>query len=153
MIGLKLKDFQQKAVDFLMGSASQSSQIIMKSPTGSGKTIILIRFIETYLADFPDAVFCWFTVGKGDLEEQSKEKMERFSPTLRTANLADILNGGFEPGTSYFINWETITKKGNIALKESERKNLKQHIADAHRRNQKFIVIIDEEHQNDTAKA
>lgn len=153
MIGLKLKDFQQKAVDFLMGSATKSSQIIMKSPTGSGKTIILIRFIETYLADFPDTVFCWFTVGKGDLEEQSKEKMERFSPTLRTANLADILNGGFEPSTSYFINWETITKKGNIALKDSERKNLKQHIADAHRRNQKFIVIIDEEHQNDTAKA
>ncbi|MFD1805974.1 DEAD/DEAH box helicase family protein [Pasteurella oralis] len=153
MIGLKLKDFQQQAVDFLMSSSNKKAQIVMKSPTGSGKTIILIRFIETFWMDYPNAIFCWFTVGKGDLEQQSKERMERFSPTSRTATLSDILNGGFEQGTSYFINWETITKKGNIALKESERKNLKQHIADAHRANKKFIVIIDEEHQNDTAKA
>ena len=78
--------------------------------------------------------------------------MERFSPTLPTGNITDVLNQGFECGTTYFINWETITKKGNLALKDSERKNIKQHIADAHRNNKQFIVIIDEEHLNNTAK-
>ena len=157
MINLQLKDFQQQTVDFLLEKTTeqhkQQQQIIVKSPTGSGKTIILISYIENYLLNYPNTIFCWFTVGKGDLEEQSKEKMERFSPTLPTGNITDVLNQGFECGTTYFINWETITKKGNLALKDSERKNIKQHIADAHRNNKQFIVIIDEEHLNNTAKA
>ena len=151
MINLQLKDFQQQTVDFLLEKTTeqhkQQQQIIVKSPTGSGKTIILISYIENYLLNYPNTIFCWFTVGKGDLEEQSKEKMERFSPTLPTGNITDVLNQGFECGTTYFINWETITKKGNLALKDSERKNIKQHIADAHRNNKQFIVIIDEEHR------
>ena len=123
MIGLTLKEFQQSAVDFLMKNARQAqakkTQIVVKSPTGSGKTIIMVAFAESYLQDNPESIICWFTVGKGDLEEQSREKMERFSPTLKTGGISDILNGGFETGTTYFINWETITKKDNLALKES----------------------------------
>lgn len=157
MIGLNLKEFQQSAVDFLMENArlasTKNTQIIMKSPTGSGKTIIMVSFVEQFLQDNPNAIICWFTVGKGDLEEQSREKMERFAPTLKTGGITDILNTGFSTGTSYFINWETITKKDNLALRESERKNLKQHIADAHRENRQFVIIIDEEHLNNTAKA
>ncbi|MFZ7143328.1 DEAD/DEAH box helicase [Avibacterium avium] len=157
MIGLTLKEFQQSAVDFLIEkthtSQTEKTQIVMKSPTGSGKTIIMVGFVERYLQDNPDSIICWFTVGNGDLEEQSREKMERFSPTIKTGGINDILNHGFEAGTSYFINWETITKKDNLALRESERKNLKQHIADAHRANRNFVVIIDEEHLNNTSKA
>ena len=82
MINLQLKDFQQQTVDFLLEKTTeqhkQQQQIIVKSPTGSGKTIILISYIENYLLNYPNTIFCWFTVGKGDLEEQSKEKMERF---------------------------------------------------------------------------
>ena len=44
-------------------------------------------------------------------------------------------------------------EKGNLALKDSERKNISNIIADAHRNNKQFIVIIDEEHLNNTAKA
>lgn len=157
MIGLTLKEFQQSAVDFLIEkthtSQTEKTQIVMKSPTGSGKTIIMVGFVERYLQDNPDSIICWFTIGNGDLEEQSREKMERFSPTIKTGGINDILNHGFEAGTSYFINWETITKKDNLALRESERKNLKQHIADAHRANRNFVVIIDEEHLNNTSKA
>ena len=55
---------------------------------------------------------------------------------------------GFERTTTYFINWETITKKDNTAIRDSERKNLFERISEAHNRNLNFIVIIDEEHQN-----
>lgn len=48
--------------------------------------------------------------------------MERFAPTLKTGNVFDILNTGFESATTYFINWETITKKDNTAIRDSERK-------------------------------
>ena len=97
-------------------------------------------------------VYCWLTPGKGELEEQSEEKMRRFSPTLNTGNINDILTW-FSTDTTYFINWEIITKKGNRAIKSSERKNLYEQIAAAHANKIEFIVLIDEEHQNDTESA
>lgn len=155
MIGLKLKDFQERAVDFLFEKTTDSnskSKIVMQSPTGSGKTIILIAYIEKYL-DYKEDIVCWFCPGKGELEEQSKEKMRKFAPYLKAGSLFDILSRGFESGTTYFINWETITKKDNTARRESERKNLFERIAEAHRKEKNFIIIIDEEHQNNTSKA
>ncbi len=125
----------------------------MQSPTGSGKTIILVAYIERYLDFHKDSIICWFCPGKGELEEQSKEKMERFAPTLKISNVFNILNTGFEGGATYFINWETITKKDNTAIRDSERKNLFERISEAHNCNLNFIVIIDEEHQNNTSKA
>ena len=156
MIGIKLKNFQEEAVDFLFNKTTDSNskpKIVMQSPTGSGKTIILVAYIEKYLDFHKDSIICWFCPGKGELEEQSKEKMERFAPTLKTGNVFNILNTGFESGTTYFINWETITKKDNTAIRDSERKNLFERISEAHNRNLNFIVIIDEEHQNNTSKA
>ncbi len=156
MIDIKLKNFQEDAVDFLFSKTTDSNskpKIVMQSPTGSGKTIILVAYIEKYLDFHKDSVICWFCPGKGELEEQSKEKMERFAPTLKTGNVFNILNTGFESGTTYFINWETITKKDNTAIRDSERKNLFERISEAHNRNLNFIVIIDEEHQNNTSKA
>lgn len=156
MIGLELKNFQEKCVDYLFEKTTDKnsfSQILIESPTGSGKTIILISYIERYLSFYPNTIFCWITPGKGDLEEQSKEKMERFSHSLKTGDIFDILNNGFDNGTTYFINWEMITDKNNKALRESERKNIFNRISESHRENKDIILIIDEEHQNNTSKA
>ena len=156
MIGIKLKNFQEETVDFLFNKATDSNskpKIVIQSPTGSGKTIILVAYIEKYLDFHKDSIICWFCPGKGELKEQSKEKMERFAPTLKTGNVFNILNTGFKSGTTYFINWETITKKDNTAFRDSERKNLFERISEARNRNLNFIVIIDEEHQNNTSKA
>jgi len=51
------------------------------------------------------------------------------------------------------VIWELVTKRGNTAIRDSERKNLFDRITDAHRKGTNFIVIIDEEHSNNTAKA
>ena len=150
MIGIELKKFQDKCVDYLFEKTTSElsfPQILVESPTGSGKTILLIAYIEKYLSYFPDTIFCWFTPGKGELEEQSKEKMERYSHSLKTGNIDNILNTGFENGTTYFINWEMVTDKTNKAIRDSERKNLFNRISDSQRNNQKIIIIIDEEHQ------
>lgn len=156
MIGIKLKNFQEEAIDFLFNKTTDSNskpKIVLQSPTGSGKTIILVAYIEKYLDFNKNTVICWFCPGKGELEEQSKEKMEHFAPTLKTGDIVSILNTGFETETTYFINWETITKKDNTAIRDSERKNLFERISEAHNRNMNFIVIIDEEHQNNTLKS
>ena len=157
MIQIQLKQFQQKAIDKILEQFEDpngTQKMFVKAPTGSGKTITLIGLIERMgLNYFGDYVFCWLTPGKGELEEQSEEKMRRFSPSLNTGTLTDILTSGFNANTTYFINWESITKKGNLAIKDGERKNLYAQISNAHSNGLKFIVLIDEEHQNNTRKA
>lgn len=156
-IAIDLFDFQEKAVIKLLDivSDSRSKQTItIKSPTGSGKTIMLIDFIEEYLTKInSQTAFIWLCPGKGDLEEQSRQKMRKFAPHRHTQNLFDSLHNGFDAESTTFINWELVTKKGNTAIRDSERKNLFDRIADAHRAGIEFIVIIDEEHSNNTAKA
>lgn len=157
MQGINLFDFQNEAVNFLLDTASDpdtKQTVIVKAPTGSGKTVILIDFIDKYLNLVnPNTAFIWFCPGKGDLEMQSKDKMDKYLPSKKISTIHDSLLDGFESGTTSFINWELVTKKGNRAISDTERKNLFERVAEAHRKGIEFIVIIDEEHQNNTSKA
>lgn len=63
------------------------------------------------------------------------------------------MTAGFEENDNCFINWEKLTKKGNNALKESERTNFLEHIQHALNDGLHFVIIVDESHQNDTIKA
>lgn len=154
---INLLEFQEqtviKLVDITADNDSKQT-ITVKAPTGSGKTIILIDYIDKYLSNVDsNTAFIWLCPGKGDLEEQSRRKMQEFAPHRNTHNLFDSLLNGFIAGSTTFVNWELVTKKGNTAIRDSERKNMYDRIADAHRCGIQFIVIIDEEHSNNTAKA
>ncbi len=152
-----LFEFQEKCVNFLLDKTSapgSKETIMVKAPTGSGKTIILIDFIDEYLSRVNrKTAFLWLCPGKGNLEEQSCEKMRRLTPSRKTQSLMDALQNGFEEESTTFINWELVTKKDNTAIRDSERKNLFDQIARAHRNGTEFLVIIDEEHSNNTSKA
>lgn len=154
---INLFEFQEQTVIKLIDLTTKKDRkqtITVKAPTGSGKTIILIDFIEEYLNNVDNnTAFIWLCPGKGNLEEQSCDKMQKFAPHRKTQNLFDALLSGFEPGSTTFINWELVTKKGNTAIRDSERKNMFDCIADAHRKGTEFIAIIDEEHSNNTIKA
>lgn len=155
MQNIELKEFQINTVNKLLDATSigDKKEVLVQAPTGSGKTIILLSYIEEYLQEHNNYIFVWLTPGKGDLEEQSRSKMTKFLPTLNSKNIQDVLLQGFESKDTAFINWETITKKGNTALKDTERKNLYERIKEAHNNGYKFIAIIDEEHLNKTIKA
>lgn len=155
MQGIKLKNFQMDTVNKLLDATSvgNKKEVLVQAPTGSGKTIILLSYIEEFLKENKNAIFVWLTPGKGDLEEQSKNKMIKFLPHHSTKNIQEVLLQGFEAKDTAFINWETITKKGNNALKETERKNLYERVREAHNCGYKFIIIVDEEHLNKTVKA
>lgn len=151
---MELKEFQLQAVKSLFEAMDKSSRdIVLKSPTGSGKTIILTYFMHQYIQSYPKTIFVWLTPGKGNLEEQSKEKMDKYIHASQTKLLSDVMSGGFEENDSVFINWEKLTKKGNNALKDSERTNFLEHIARAFNEGLHFIIIVDESHQNNTIKA
>ena len=76
MQGIKLKDFQINTVNKLLDATSIGSkkEVLLQAPTGSGKTIILLSYIEEYLKENNKVIFVWLTPGKGDLEEQSRKK-------------------------------------------------------------------------------
>ena len=155
MQGIELKEFQVYCVNDLLNATTvgDKREVLVQAPTGSGKTIILLEYIKEYIEENNNTIFVWLTPGKGDLEEQSRDKMTKYLPSLNSKNIAEVLLSGFEAGDTAFINWETITKKGNTALKEQERKNLFERIDEAYNRGYNFIVIVDEEHLNKTVKA
>ena len=76
--GIKDYDFQNECVDFLIDKTldSGSKQVItIKAPTGAGKTVILIKYVDEYLKNTnKKTAFIWLCPGKGDLEQQSKDK-------------------------------------------------------------------------------
>ena len=151
---MELKEFQMGAVKSLFEAMETPTRdIVLKSPTGSGKTIILTYFMHQYIQSYPHTVFVWLTPGKGNLEEQSKAKMDKYIHASQTKLLADVMTGGFEENDSVFINWEKLTKKGNNALKDSERTNFLEHITHALNDGLRFVIIVDESHQNNTIKA
>lgn len=155
--GMKDYEFQNECVEFLIDKTVDinSKQVItVKAPTGAGKTVILIKYVDEYLKNTDGhTAFVWLCPGKGNLEEQSKNSMENLTSQRDTRNLMYSMLSGFEPGSVTFINWELVTKKGNTALKDSERSNLFEKIAETHKDGTKFVVIIDEEHLNNTKKA
>ena len=92
-----LKEFQLQAVKSLFEAMDKPTRdIVLKSPTGSGKTIILTYFMHQYIQSFPKTVFVWLTPGKGDLEEQSKTKMDKYIHNASTKLLSDVMTNGFE---------------------------------------------------------
>lgn len=151
---MQLKEFQLNAVKALFEAMEKPARdIILKSPTGSGKTIILTYFMHQYILSHHKTVFVWLTPGKGNLEEQSKEKMDKYIHASQTKLLSDVMTSGFEENDSCFINWEKLTKKGNNALKDSERTNFLEHIQHALNDGIRFVIIVDESHQNNTVKS
>lgn len=111
-MGITLANFQLKAIEALMEAMGEPNRdIILKSCTGSGKTIILTHFMDEYLKSTNKAVFVWLTPGKGNLELQSKAKMDKYIHGSNTKLLSDIMSSGFEENDACFINWEKLTKK------------------------------------------
>lgn len=63
MVGIKLKQFQEKCVEQLMEETTVGNykEILIDSPTGSGKTIILMEYIDRFLSLYKDYAIIWLT--------------------------------------------------------------------------------------------
>ena len=82
MVNIKLKDFQIETIGKLLKATSFGikQEILVKAPTGSGKTILLLAYIEEYLAQFSNTVFVWLTPRTRRIRRtKSKKATEIFS--------------------------------------------------------------------------
>lgn len=149
----------EKTVQLLMlGTPRQ--QLIFKAPTGSGKTVMAAQMLGdltdelTSRTDCPvnEVAFIWFAPNK--LHQQSYCKLKAFFGETRVLRSVmfdelDHADGVIRPGEILFVNWESINKKNNVIVRDSEQNNSLYEIT---RRTQEeqgtpIVAIIDEEHQ------
>jgi len=58
MVGIKLKEFQEKCVEELLEQTvfGEKKEILLQAPTGSGKTIMLLEYIDRFLLENKDSI-------------------------------------------------------------------------------------------------
>ena len=113
--GLIDYEFQDNCVDYLFDkttSADSKKVITVKASTGAGKTVILIKYVNFYLNNTNEkTAFIWLCPGKGNLEEQSREKMERLMPSIDSRDLPYSLLQGFNERSFYQLGTDNKQKK------------------------------------------
>lgn len=115
---MELKEFQLNAVKSLFEAMDKPVRdIILKSPTGSGKTIILTYFMHQYIQSYPKTVFVWLTPGKGNLEEQSKAKMDKYIHASQTKLLSDVMTGDLKKMTVALLTGRNSRRKATMLSK------------------------------------
>lgn len=177
MNNISFKKYQQEAVDHIYEQADKFlksfdgvnfKKILFRSPTGSGKTVMMSGIIERLaLESESNLSFVW--ISKGILAEQSKDSLEANigGGGIIMSFLEDILDNEIKENEVLFINWEQIfskagkdnpdkdIKKGdpiNKFMKDNEYdRNLRKFCENTQSENRKIVLIIDESHLNITS--
>jgi type III restriction enzyme len=163
-----LKDYQSKAVNHLITTTSmmldrtdRQNICVLRSPTGSGKTFMAAAFIDGLIRRREDDIcFIWVTIGKGELQIQSRNALSRYfrgSPAVRL--IEEEFTGGktiIEKNEIIVVNWEKLRNKvkgewANNLMKDGEKTNFREVLANT-REKRKIILIIDESHIGATAE-
>lgn len=144
--------FQTKHVDGLLKKCADHEEVILYAPTGSGKTVMVSRFIDDYLDENPNTVFLWLCPGAGGLERQSQDTFEAVTSGIPDGDVYSFITEPDPRGKVYFINWDKINKKSNVVLREGEHRDLMSKVLHCHNSNIDIFMLIDEEHKyRDTA--
>jgi hypothetical protein len=132
-----LKPFQETAISQLKEKfltlwklGDHNLNLTFKSPTGSGKTIMMAQFLRDIVADprfsHADVGFLWIT-NSDTLAMQSKDKLFSYYGGASENPLVDMndLRDGLIPKNGvFFINWQKVVSKQrkieSFALKENQ---------------------------------
>lgn len=165
----ELKNYQLEAINQLMVftnlylNTPKNETIVFQSPTGSGKTITMSRYIlELTEKSTEDLCFLWISIGKGDLQVQSYKSVKKeIGDSIECSLLEDEFFGFrdvINQNEIVFVNWEKIRTKDrktnefkNTLMKDWEQNNFPTILKNTHS-NRKIILIIDESHSSATTE-
>ena len=153
----KLRNYQEKHIHELKEKIDsylnlEANKIcVFKSPTGSGKTIMMAETIKRLVenrTDGKEIAFIWITVHK--LHDQSKEKLEKYYEDFQTVICSffeDLQDKQIHDKEILFFNWQSINQEKNIYIREGENENNLSHIIkNTKDEGREIVLIIDESH-------
>jgi type III restriction enzyme len=157
---IEFKNYQEKAIVKLKQEVNELLDVegnkicIFKSPTGSGKTLMMAEFLKRLIDSRIDGKkfsFIWIAVNK--LHDQSRNSLKKyydqFGVGLKCSYFEDLDERKISGNEILFLNWASINKKGNIYVRENERgNNLSNIVARTKDEGRIVILIIDESHRN-----
>lgn len=167
--------FQIEAVDQLVNNVKtlwsldeRQIPIVLKAPTGSGKTYMTQKMICD-LAEQPDwdreVAYVWITFSD-DLAMQSKHKFDVYFPTSRHGRfltIDDFSLGSLQKNDVLFINWQKLVsmkaedriyrRPENPDERHESRVYFEDFVENTHSKGIEIIFIIDECHLNVTEAA
>lgn len=167
---LRLKDYQEKAVselleysDTLINSDDIDKSILLKSITGSGKTVMSSEYISRMCTKYNDICFIWLCVGKGALDVQSYNSLKS---NVVGANILDASGVQskitLEPKDVVVLSWESINRTTkdengvivytNVLMREGEKDSLIEKLENTRSNGTKVILMIDESHHTASSK-
>lgn len=162
---MKTLQYQKRAVNELvdktirlLNDGGSRQKLVFEAPTGAGKTVMACQALATLIDEmhsrggskYQECAFIWFAPRR--LHIQSYRSLKgAFAETRKlTPVMFDELDQseGIQPGEILFVNWESINKKNNVIVRDSESSASLYEIT---RKTQEelglpIIAIIDEEH-------
>lgn len=158
-----LLDFQEKAVNQLQAHVisaieehRKQTPVLLKAPTGAGKTVMAAALIERVVDQAhlhpgldSNIAFIWFA--PNTLHVQSYDSLNLLYEEQRRLNCINLselsANPVLNPGDLLFANWSSLSSATNIWRKENESNtNLESLIENTRNNDTKIILVIDEAH-------
>ena len=167
-----LLGFQEAALEKLIDSfiklwtnPRRQLPIVFKSPTGSGKTLMIANFVNNlnHLPNWDsDKAFIWITFSD-DLAMQSRDKFQQYFGSVLENGLltvADLDRGILQKNDILFLNWQKVVSRAaenrilrrpeDLRLKKESGSYFEDFIENTLVKGREIVLIIDEAHTNVT---
>jgi len=158
-----LKNFQESAVQSLKQTfynlwklGNRRIPLVFKSPTGSGKTIMVAEFLRRISGDMQfeaDKAFVWVSFNEESYLQSKKKLFDYFNSGVSNLNLLDLNdlgNGKLKRNEVFFINWQKVVSraKDNRVLRTEGEANttFDEFIQKTHADGREIVLIVDECH-------
>jgi len=164
-----LREYQEEAVYALINDTYSLMKLpgarlkmVLKAPTGAGKTIIMAEYLNQLSEELPDKLelpkkkvaYIWFAPNQLHLQSYLSLK-EYFSElrSIKPIQFEDISDGQLKPNEMLFVNWQSVNKESNLYIKENEQgKDLVRFVHNSMLEDIEIICILDEAHYHANGK-
>lgn len=160
---MQLKVYQEKAIEELLSKAkrllnlSGNKKLVFKSPTGSGKTIMMAEFLKRLVEDREvrqSLSFIWTAPRQLHIQSHSKlENCYKETRALQCSFFEDLDDRKISEKEILFFNWESINKADNVYIRDNEQDfNLSKVLERTKEEGREIILVIDEAHHHATSE-